>query len=65
MKKRRARGIRGDPPLQDEPTDPLHTETVEFSVSYAAEKSMPFVRGKSENRPFGVTAVADADLTIG
>src|SRR5260370_16629732 len=43
----------------------LPAETIEFSVSYAAEKSMPFVRCKSEHRTFGVPAVADADLTLG
>ena len=37
----------------------LSAETVEFSVSCAAEKCMPFVRCKPENRPFGVPAVAD------
>jgi hypothetical protein len=40
-------------------------ETVEFSVSSASEKCMPFVRCKSENRSFGVPAVANADLTVG
>jgi hypothetical protein len=43
---------------------PLPAEAVEFSVSHAAEKSMPFVRSKSENRPFGLPAVADADAAI-
>jgi hypothetical protein len=43
----------------------LPAETVEFSVSYASEESVPFVRGESENSPFGVPAVADADLPIG
>jgi hypothetical protein len=38
---------------------------IEFSVSDASEESVPFVRGKSENWPFGVPAVADADLVIG
>jgi hypothetical protein len=40
-------------------------ESVEFSVSDAAEKSVPFVRGESENRSFGVPAVANADPALG
>jgi len=43
----------------------LPAETIEFSVSYASEKRMPFVRCKPENRTFGVPAVADTDLAIG
>ncbi len=43
----------------------LPAETIEFSVSYASEKRMPFVRCKPENRPFGVPAVANTDLVIG
>ena len=43
----------------------LPAETVKFSVSYASEKSMPLVRSKTENRTFGVPAIADADPTIG
>jgi hypothetical protein len=43
----------------------LPAETVEFSVSCASEKSVPFVRRKSENRPFGVPAVAYTDLVTG
>jgi hypothetical protein len=43
----------------------LPAEIIEFPVSYASEKSMPFVRCKSENRPFGIPAVTDTDLTIG
>jgi hypothetical protein len=43
----------------------LPAEAVEFSVSYAAEKCVPFVRGKTENRPPGIPAVADTDLVIG
>ena len=43
----------------------LPAETVEFSVSCASEKSMPFVRRKSENGPLGVPAVAYTDLPIG
>ena len=39
-------------------------EAVEFSVSYASEKSMPFIRCKSEYRPLGIPAVADANLTF-
>jgi hypothetical protein len=40
-------------------------ETIEFSVSHAAEKGMPFVRRESENRPPGVPAVANPDLAAG
>jgi len=47
------------------PSRPLPTETVEFSVSYAADKCVPFVRGKCQNRPFRVSAVADTDAAIG
>ena len=43
----------------------LPAETIEFSVSYASEKRLPFVRCKPENRPFGVPAVANTDLVIG
>jgi len=43
----------------------LPAETIEFSISYASEKRMPFVRCKPENRTFGVPAVADTDLVIG
>jgi hypothetical protein len=43
----------------------LPAETVEFSVLCASEESMPFVRRKSENRSFGVSAVAYADLAAG
>jgi len=43
----------------------LPTETIEFSVSYAAEESVPFVRCEPENCPVGVPAVADADLAMG
>jgi hypothetical protein len=43
----------------------LPAETVEFSVSYPADKGVPFVRGKPENGPFSVAAVPDADFTIG
>jgi hypothetical protein len=42
----------------------LPAETVEFSVSCASEKSVPFGRCKSENRTFGVPAVANTDLAI-
>ena len=47
------------------PPRPLPAETVEFSVSYAAEKCVPFVRRKCQNRPAGVPAIADADPAIG
>jgi hypothetical protein len=40
-------------------------EAIEFSVSHTAEKRVPFVGCKSENRPSGVPAVADADLAFG
>jgi hypothetical protein len=43
----------------------LPAETIEFSVSDATEESVPFIGRKSENRAFGVSAVADADLAIG
>jgi len=43
----------------------LPAETIEFSVSCASEKRMPFIRCKSENRPLRVPAVADTDLAIG
>ena|SRR6266851_1777081 len=43
----------------------LPAETVKFSVSCASEKRMPFVRCKSENRSFGVPAVANTDPAIG
>src|ERR1039458_8700666 len=41
----------------------LPDETVEFPVSYAAEKSMPLVRREPEDQPLRVPAVTDADLT--
>jgi hypothetical protein len=44
---------------------PLPTEAVEFSVPDAAEKCMPFVWRKLENRASGVAAVANADAAIG
>jgi hypothetical protein len=47
------------------PLRPLPAETVEFSVSHAAEKCVPFVRRERQNRPAGVPAVADADPAIG
>jgi len=43
----------------------LPAETIEFTVSYATEKRVPFVRCKPENRPFGVPAVANTDLVTG
>jgi hypothetical protein len=39
----------------------LPAEAVEFPVARTAEKRMPFVRCKSENRPFGIPAVPKAD----
>ena len=43
----------------------LPAEAIEFSVSDASEKRVPFVRGKSESQPFGVPTVAHADPAIG
>jgi hypothetical protein len=43
----------------------LPVETVEFPVSYAAEKSMPLVRREPEDRPSRVPAVANGDLATG
>jgi hypothetical protein len=48
------------PPLRS-----LPARTVEFPVSYAAEKSMPLVRREPEDQPARVPAVANADLAIG
>ncbi len=44
------------------PRRSYHTETIEFSVSHSSEERVPFARGKSENRTFGVLAVANTDL---
>lgn len=41
----------------------LLAEAVEFTVSYAAEKSVPFVRSESKDRALGVPAVANTDRT--
>jgi hypothetical protein len=46
------------------PPQSLPAETVEFSVSHASEKSVPFVRGKTEHRPSAIPAVADANLLV-
>jgi hypothetical protein len=43
----------------------LTAETVEFPVSDAAEKSVPLVRCEPEDWPYGVPAVANADLATG
>lgn len=43
----------------------LHAETVEFPVANAPEECVPFIRRESENRPFGLPAVADPDLAVG
>lgn len=40
-------------------------ELVEFSVAYASEKGVPFIRRESENRPLGIPAVTDPDLVAG
>jgi len=43
----------------------LPAETVEFSVSYASDKCMPFVRSELEDLLLGVPAVANADSAAG
>jgi hypothetical protein len=43
----------------------LPAEFVEFPVVRAADKCLPFARGKLENRPFGMPAVAKSDAAIG
>lgn len=43
----------------------LPAEAVEFPVSRSAQEGTPFVRRKSENRAFGVLAVANTDLATG
>jgi len=43
----------------------LPAEVVEFTVPGTPEECMPFVRCKPEHRPFGIPAIADADLAIG
>ena len=43
----------------------LAAEVVEFPVSRAAEKGMPFVRRESENRPVRIPAVSQADRATG
>ena len=47
------------------PAGSLPAEVVEFTVMGASDERVPFVRRKSEHRPFGVPAIADADLAIG
>ena len=47
------------------PVRSLPAKAVEFSLSCAAEKSIPFVRCKPENWPFGVPAVTQADRFTG
>jgi hypothetical protein len=47
------------------PARPLPTETVKFSVSYAPEEGVPFVRREPEYCPGRVAAVADTDLATG
>jgi hypothetical protein len=39
--------------------------SIEFTVSYAAKKSVPFARGKVQNRTSGIPAVANPDSPIG
>jgi hypothetical protein len=43
----------------------LTAEAVEFPVSDAAEKSVPLVRCENQDWPYGVPAVANADLATG
>jgi hypothetical protein len=43
----------------------LPAEAVEFSVLRASEECVPFVRSEFEHRPFWMTAIAEADATIG
>jgi hypothetical protein len=43
----------------------LTAETVEFPVSDAAEKGVPLVGREPEDWPYGVSAVANADLATG
>ena len=43
----------------------LHAETVEFSVTYASEECVPFIRCEPQNRPFGFPAVTDPNLAAG
>src|SRR5689334_3304403 len=43
----------------------LPGEAVEFPVSHAAEKGMPFIRRERQDGPSGVSAVANADLAAG
>jgi len=43
----------------------LTAETIEFPVSDASEKSMPLPRGEHQDWPYGVSAVANADLATG
>ena len=43
----------------------LTAETVEFTVSDTAEKSVPLVRCEHQDWPYGVPAVANADLAMG
>jgi hypothetical protein len=46
-------------------TRSVPAEIIEFPVPYAAEKRVPFVRGKLENRSFRVPAVANTDPAAG
>ena len=43
----------------------LTAETVEFPVSDSAEKGMPLVRCEHQDWPYGVPAVANADVATG
>jgi hypothetical protein len=40
-------------------------EPVELPVAHPSEKRAPFIRRESENRAFGVLAVADTDPSVG
>lgn len=43
----------------------LPAEFVEFPVVRAANECLPFARGKLQNGPFGMPAIAKSDAAIG
>jgi hypothetical protein len=43
----------------------LTAETVKFPVSDAPEKGVPLIRSEHQDWPYGVPAVANADLAAG
>src|SRR5215471_2650299 len=47
------------------PIRTLLAELVEFSISSAAKKGMPFARGEPEHRAGGVLGITYADLAAG